>query len=73
MLNFDGHFDGDGHGDVMCNQTLRVWLHVPMPSPSKVNIVPMVTGRMGARSILPVKVSAIIGTILIKLDNDVKC
>ena len=23
MLNFDGHFDGDGHGNVTCNQTFR--------------------------------------------------
>ena len=23
MLNFDGDFDGDGRGDVMCEQTLN--------------------------------------------------
>ena len=25
----DGHFDGDGHGDVRCNQTFRVYLNRP--------------------------------------------
>ena len=24
MLNFDGDFDGHGHGDGMCKQTLRI-------------------------------------------------
>ena len=24
MINFDGHFDSDGYGNVRCNQTLNV-------------------------------------------------
>ena len=46
-----------------------VGLHIPTPSPSTFNNVPMVMGRMGSRHILRVIVPVTIGTML-NFDGD---
>ena len=52
MLNFDRHFDGDGHGDVTYNQTF-----MPMMTDT-------LMGWLGLEPIRPIKVPVIIGTML---------
>ena len=37
ILADDGHFDGDGHGNVRCNQTFKLQLrHVSVPVTVKI-------------------------------------